>query len=226
MSASYCLAYLFCLKGELDLAIPLLERALIICREREFSVWLPQVTGYLGHAYSLAGRIDEGLALLGQAIDVFEATHAWPFRALLMVHRGTAHLLAGRLDSALALGNEALKVAREHGERGHEAWAVLLLGEIASHSDLSEMKKARRPLSTGDRARLKSRHASRRCALPSRPRQALSSYGEATRSSRASRRGDGDVPRAGPAGLAKEGGRGARRVGMSEEARGADARGP
>jgi DNA-binding SARP family transcriptional activator len=142
VSAEYCLAYLHCLKGEFDLAIPSLERGLTICREREFSVWLPQVTGYLGYAYSLAGRIDEGLSLLEQAIDIFDATRAWPFRALLMVHRGTADVLAGRLDSALALGHQALKVAREHRERGHEAWAFLLLGEIASHADPSEMKKA------------------------------------------------------------------------------------
>ena len=132
VSASYCLAYLHCLKGEDDSAVPLLERALALCRERDFGVWLPQVLGYLGYAYSRVGRIDEGLALLEQAIDVYEATRAWPFRALLTVHRGTACLAAGRLDPARALGQQALALAREHGERGHEAWALRLLGEIAS----------------------------------------------------------------------------------------------
>jgi len=128
VSASYCLAYLYCLKGELDLPVPLLERGLTICRERDFGVWLPQVIGYLGHAYSLAGRIEEGLSLLERAIDIFEATRAWPFRVLLTVHRGTACLLAGRLDSAIALGHQALTLAREHGKRGHEEWAHRLLG--------------------------------------------------------------------------------------------------
>ena len=51
-------------------------------------------------------------------------------------------MLAGRLDSALELGHQALTLAREHGERGHEAWALLLLGEIASHCDPSEAQKA------------------------------------------------------------------------------------
>jgi len=51
-------------------------------------------------------------------------------------------MLAGRLDSALALGHQALGLAREHGEGGHEAWAQLLLGEIASHRDPSEVQKA------------------------------------------------------------------------------------
>jgi len=82
VSADYCLAYLYCLKGELDSTIPLLERALVFCREREFGVWLPQVTGYLGYAYSQVGRIEEGLSLLERASDIFKMTREWPFCAL------------------------------------------------------------------------------------------------------------------------------------------------
>ncbi len=144
VSADYCLAYLHCVRGEFDLAIPLLERGLALCQEREFSVWLPQVTGYLGHAYARAGRVDEGLALLERAIEIFDATRAWPFRTLITAHRGAACLLAGRLDTALALGHEALTLAREHGERGHEAWALRLLGEIAAKSDPLDAKETER----------------------------------------------------------------------------------
>jgi tetratricopeptide (TPR) repeat protein len=144
VSAGYCLAYLHCLRGELDLAIPLLERGLALCREREFSVWLPQVTGYLGHAYAQAGRLDEGLALLARAIEIYDATRGWPFRTLITAHRGSAEMLAGRLDSALALGDQTLALAREHGERGHEAWALRLLGEIAAQSDPLDAVEAER----------------------------------------------------------------------------------
>jgi DNA-binding SARP family transcriptional activator len=132
VTASYALAFLYCLKGELDPAIPLLERALAVCREREFKVWLPQITGYLGHAYARAGRIDDGLSLLEQAMEIFEVTRAWPFRTLLTTHRGAACLIAGRPDAALAFGQEALRQARAHGERGHAAWALHLLGQIAA----------------------------------------------------------------------------------------------
>jgi DNA-binding SARP family transcriptional activator/tetratricopeptide (TPR) repeat protein len=142
VSASYCLAYVLSLKGDDALAVPLLERALALCQERDFRVWVPQVTGYLGYAYSRTGRIDEGLSLLERAIDVYEATRAWPFRALLTVHRSTACLRAGRLDAARALGHEALTLAREHGERGHEAWALRLFGEIASHSAGGDAREA------------------------------------------------------------------------------------
>jgi DNA-binding SARP family transcriptional activator len=144
VTAAYCLGYLHCLKGELDAAQPLLERALAISREREFAVWLPQVTGVLGHVYAQGDRLDEGLALLDEAMGAYEATRAWPFRPLLTVHRGAGRLRVGRLAAALALGREALALAREHDERGHEAWALRLLGDIATQADPRDTKEAER----------------------------------------------------------------------------------
>jgi tetratricopeptide (TPR) repeat protein len=44
-------------------------------------------------------------------------------------------LLAGRPDEARKFGGHALKLARERKERGHEAWALRGLGEVASHCD-------------------------------------------------------------------------------------------
>jgi DNA-binding SARP family transcriptional activator len=142
VSAGYCLAYLHCLQGDVERAIPLLERAVAICGEREFGVWLPQVTGYLGHAYTRAGRLDEGRALLARAIEVYDATRAWPFRTLMTAHQGMAELLAGRPDAARTLAEEALRLTREHGERGHEAWARRLLGEIAARRDPPDTAEA------------------------------------------------------------------------------------
>ena len=56
------------------------------------------------------------------------------------VSRGLAalsegYLLAGRLDEAMPLAQRALDVARQHKERGNEAWALRLLGEIAAQRD-------------------------------------------------------------------------------------------
>lgn len=144
VSAAYALAYLSCLRGEATRAVPMLERALAICRERDVGVWLPQIAGYLGHAYTNVGRFEEGLSLLEQAIESYEATRAWPFRPLITAHRGAACLLAGRLDAARALAQQAAALAREHGERGHEAWALRLLGEIASRCGLGEADQAER----------------------------------------------------------------------------------
>ena len=44
-----------------------------------------------------------------------------------------AHRLAGRLEEAQALAEQALTLARAHQERGHQAYALRLLGDIAAH---------------------------------------------------------------------------------------------
>ena len=51
------------------------------------------------------------------------------------VQFGEAHLLAGQVEQAWDFATRALALARERGERGHEAWAHLLLGKTASHRD-------------------------------------------------------------------------------------------
>jgi hypothetical protein len=50
-----------------------------------------------------------------------------------LVQLGEAYLLADRLEDARASAECALTLAGERGERGHEAWALRLLGEVASH---------------------------------------------------------------------------------------------
>jgi tetratricopeptide (TPR) repeat protein len=53
-----------------------------------------------------------------------------------------AYLLAGRVQEAIQLAGRALNLARAHKERGHEAWALRLLGEIATHQDPPEIEPA------------------------------------------------------------------------------------
>jgi tetratricopeptide (TPR) repeat protein len=45
------------------------------------------------------------------------------------------YLLAGREADARAAAQRALGLARQHKERGHEAYTLRLLGEIAAHKD-------------------------------------------------------------------------------------------
>jgi len=45
-----------------------------------------------------------------------------------------AYLLAGRADEALSVADSACRLAAERKERGNEAWAVRLLGEINSRT--------------------------------------------------------------------------------------------
>jgi tetratricopeptide (TPR) repeat protein len=53
-----------------------------------------------------------------------------------------AYLLAGREADARAAAPRALGLARQHKERGHEAYTLRLLGEIAAHKDLPDAREA------------------------------------------------------------------------------------
>ena len=51
-------------------------------------------------------------------------------QALRIVWLGEAYLLAGRLSEAYAQAQRVLEFSQAHKERGHEAYALRLLGEV------------------------------------------------------------------------------------------------
>jgi tetratricopeptide (TPR) repeat protein len=53
-----------------------------------------------------------------------------------------AYLQAGRRDDAIEVGQRALDRARKSKERGQEAWALRLQGEISSQAAAPEVDKA------------------------------------------------------------------------------------
>ena len=61
---------------------------------------------------------------------------------LLLAYLGEAHLLAGRRDDALAVARRALDLAHRQKERGHEAWVLRLLGEIAAQANPPDLESA------------------------------------------------------------------------------------
>jgi tetratricopeptide (TPR) repeat protein len=85
--------------------------------------------------YAGAGRVSEGISCLQQALTAYESTGIGLLYSRSLMQLGQAYLLANRTEDARACADRALKVARERGERGHEAWAFHLLGDIASHHD-------------------------------------------------------------------------------------------
>jgi tetratricopeptide (TPR) repeat protein len=52
-----------------------------------------------------------------------------------LVYLGEAYVLADRLEDALECAGRALTLARERGQRGHEARALCLLGEATARRD-------------------------------------------------------------------------------------------
>ncbi len=135
--ASWGAGYLHRTKGELTHAVRLLERALALCREWNLPTLLPITVGLLGPAYALSGRVAEGLSLLDQGVNALES-----IQSVIVAQFGEASILADRLEDALALAERALTLARERGQRGYEAWALRLLGEIAPRRDPPDVETA------------------------------------------------------------------------------------
>jgi len=133
--ACWGLAYLHGLKGELSHAVRLLERGLAQSQESSVTVLSPRVTGFLGSAYARLGRVAEGLSLLRHAVTALESLGIGAYHSLLVVCLGEACLLADQQEEALAAAERALTLARDRGERGYEAHALKLLGDIPSHRD-------------------------------------------------------------------------------------------
>jgi class 3 adenylate cyclase/tetratricopeptide (TPR) repeat protein len=122
-------------QGDLHRALPLLERAVRICQDADLTVLFPMVTTALGVAYTLGGRVADAVPLLTQAMEQSTAMEMVVYQALCRLSLGAAHLLAGRLEEAQALAERALALARAHQERGHEAYALRLLGDIAARRE-------------------------------------------------------------------------------------------
>jgi len=57
---------------------------------------------------------------------------------------GEAYLKAGRSPDALDAAEQAVRVARQHKERGHEAYALRLLGDVAAQDKPVDVERAER----------------------------------------------------------------------------------
>ena len=127
--------YLCLRKGDLSHAISVLERALTLGQLSQIPVAFAYGASYLGYALTLAGRVAEGLPLLEQATAEAIATRFVARHSLSVAYLGEAYLLAGRAADAAAAAMRSLKLAQDHKERGHEAYALRLLGEARRQDD-------------------------------------------------------------------------------------------
>jgi tetratricopeptide (TPR) repeat protein len=132
--ASIGLGYISLVRGDLDTARPVLERACSITREGNFTLLHPQAVRFLGAAYLLAGRIEEGFALVRAAADEVESKRRLMQHAAVLTLLGEACLFADRVDEAATTAQRALSLARERGQRGDAAAALHVLGEAAARS--------------------------------------------------------------------------------------------
>jgi tetratricopeptide (TPR) repeat protein len=124
------------LKGDVTDAISLLEPALAEAREHEVLEWIPVAASCLARAYAVAGHLGEAVPLAE------EAGQLAPGRTEIIRRLGEVYVTARRLDAALDCARRAIAMARKRQERGEEAKALRLLGEIAARRDPPEGKEA------------------------------------------------------------------------------------
>jgi hypothetical protein len=92
----------------------------------------------LGLAQAYTGRVDEGRSLVQDGVERARGLGRLGRLSLLVTHLGTVSLLAGQPAQAGQLAREALHLAVTRKERGNQAYALWLLGEIGARAGGSE----------------------------------------------------------------------------------------
>ena len=127
---------LYVRRGDFEVGIPILEHGLELCRTWKLSLWFPPIASALGVGYTQAGRVAEAVPLLERAVEESEGMRLGGWHSRVLTGLGLAYLAGGRAPEALRVIRRACDLAREHKERGHEAWSWRLLGEVPLRSDL------------------------------------------------------------------------------------------
>ena len=128
--ARIALGYTHLVKGDLAQATTVLDAALELIEARDTPAWFPWAVAARGYVLALCGRPAAAVSLLRQALDRAEALPFLFGHSQWLAWLAHALLLDGRTADALGAGEEALRLSRERGERGYEAWALHILGDI------------------------------------------------------------------------------------------------
>jgi class 3 adenylate cyclase/tetratricopeptide (TPR) repeat protein len=126
-------------RGDVAHAIPSLERSVRICREVDLPIFLHWVGPSLGAAYATTGRMTEALTLLGQILEQDASMNVMSQNTLTVVYLAEAHLLAGHVQEATNHAACAIALSRRRNERGYQAWALRLVGEIGSRHEVGDL---------------------------------------------------------------------------------------
>jgi tetratricopeptide (TPR) repeat protein len=130
----HALGVAYLVQGDLARAIPLLEETLARCRSHDIPMGSRLLASALGYAYAMSGRPKDGAPLLEQAVRQAEQLKVVFRYALWLAWLGETYGLAGRADEARQLADRSLERTVAHGELGHHAYALRLVGELTSRS--------------------------------------------------------------------------------------------
>ena len=96
-------------------------------------------------AYTLGGRVNDAVPLLDQ-VQIREAPGMGGSSPMFQLCE--AYLAIGRLSDACQLAERVLRLSSGRKERGNQAWALRLLGEIAMHREPPERDQAEAALAS------------------------------------------------------------------------------
>jgi tetratricopeptide (TPR) repeat protein len=142
VSAHWCARFVSRRQGDIQRAVPTLERSLALCQTATIPRLFPIAASILAAAYALAGRIAEARPLLDQVLEYVAPGRHVIFQALVLTELSEALLLVGRVDEASALAGRLLELSRTQIGRGYQAHACRLLGEVAMRCEPPDVDQA------------------------------------------------------------------------------------
>jgi tetratricopeptide (TPR) repeat protein len=124
------LGELSAIQGNYERAISVLERGMFLARELTLRFATVMLASSLAVVYARLGRVEDSLRLLRGILVDIETIGMDVYGALMSLRLGEALWRAGQIEEARDAISRALTLARQRGERGHEAEALCLLGDL------------------------------------------------------------------------------------------------
>ena len=130
-------------QGNIPAALPALERGLQVSYKYGLTALnFHGVAASLGAVYALANRTAEAIPLLRRVADQAVSMKLVSDHLLAAIPLAEVWLATGRTEDAARQATQALDLARTHKQRGHEVYALRLLGEAAARRDRPDVQDA------------------------------------------------------------------------------------
>jgi class 3 adenylate cyclase/tetratricopeptide (TPR) repeat protein len=128
IAPSLTLAFALGSRGKSERAVALAEHVVTACETRGYLAFLSYAQCIYGLLLGGAEQGDKGLQLLERGINLHEALGLRTRLPMFKAWLAELLLVTSRIGDAEAAARESLELARELGERGAEAYALLHLG--------------------------------------------------------------------------------------------------
>jgi len=119
-------------QGNLERVVSLSEQLLALSASEDLAIGRPTAAAALGYARALGGQFEEGHSRLEEALNASTSMGSQVGLALFRVWRSEVLGFQDHLEEAEEQAQGALDLARERGCRGHQAYALRVLAELAA----------------------------------------------------------------------------------------------